>query len=164
MAGERQKAAVLDSMAEGDWYYSNVLSGSQQWTADTERQIKAWGSATDKKILVYARIRFQAYDLSGSTQPYRWFLVKTTGVGTPSISTEDEMYGFMKENKIFARGNALAVASGGSMPPVIKLSKFNVELEPGEYLQFVIIPMATTAGATMVEWRECEDKTVTLGV
>jgi hypothetical protein len=74
------------------------------------------------------------------------------------------MYGFMKENKIFARGNALAVASGGSMPPVIKLSKFNVELEPGEYLQFVIIPMATTAGATMVEWRECEDKTVTLGV
>ena len=163
MAGERQRNAVLDSMAEGDWAYSNVLSGAVQWTAGTERAVGAlYGSADHKTILVYVRYRFQPYDLNGSTQPYQWFLIKTIGNAVPQVADTGVFELLMNEKRIFARGCNLGVPAGGSMPPTVKLSKFSVELEAGEYLQLVIIPMATPAGATMVEWVEQEAREVAL--
>jgi len=163
MAQKAQEAALLKSMAEGEYSRSVAYSENVQLTSGTEQLLAVWGSADHKIILVYATIAVDYQNEVAEYIPCEWFLVKTADVNIPNMSDSAVFENLMREKKIFARGYFILCNTAYGYPmQKIRAKVFNVALEEDEYLQLIVLPYATSAAASGLHFVRKEARTLVL--
>jgi len=161
MTKKQQEAAVVEALAKGNFVYANTLTGAQQWTAGTVKVVASVGSALVRMMFPYLRFRFSAWDSAGAGITFTYWVVRTTEA-TLDLSDAAILEQYMKEGKIFMRGQGMFIPIASGQPFVLNLKFFNITLEEDEYLRLLVMPKNSTAAATMNEWLEREYREIAL--
>lgn len=152
MVTKQTSAAVLENIAEGEFYRSCSIGAAVQYTSGTERILEIHGSADHKVVMPYWVGTLKVWNgVATENVVFEYFVIRADSDVAPDLSDNTVLEKMMRDKKILMRGLAIAM-NAAIAPTTIKLKFFNIKLEEDEYFQVVILPRSTSTAATVLEW------------